>query len=220
MRVFEDDGLGEDGLRIDALQPAGTMGHSVLRGGVQRGEAKCNALARVRLVPTARPVASSEPRRAAVIIRFEPGCLPLCEPGFIGWMDYYTWPELCLSNPAVVLIATCFWRLLRVVFSIAARTKGQLSSPQSSGRVRFWLLDIGRLFLQCVSVCMATAVPLLLAWAGTYRHYFHTGTYPATPILISWIAGGVTWWLLDRRIASRPPGKGVSLFPCPSPQCC
>ena len=134
-------------------------------------------------------------------------------PAFIGWMDYYTWPELCLSNPGVVLIAICFWRVLRVLISIAARTKGQLSNPQSSGRVRFWPLDIGRLFLQCVSVCMATAVPLLLAWVGTYRHYFHTGPYPAMPILISWIAGGVTWWLLDRRIAPCPPGRGVSLFP-------
>ena len=132
---------------------------------------------------------------------------------FIGWWDYYTWPELCLSNPAVVLIAICFWRLLRVVISIAARTQGQLSNPQSSGRIRFWLHDIGRLFLQCVVVCMATAVSLLLAWAGVYRHYFDAGPYPVTPILISWIAGGLTWWLLDRRIAQRPPRRGVSLFP-------
>lgn len=135
------------------------------------------------------------------------------DPAFIGWLDYYTWPELCLSNPAAVLIAICFWRLLSVVISTAARTEGQLSNPQSNGRVRFWLLDIGRLFLQCVFVCMATAVPLLLAWAGVYRHYFHASPYPTTPILISWIAGGVTWRLLDRRIAPRPPRRGVSLFP-------
>ena len=109
----------------------------------------------------------------------------------------------------VVLVAICLWRLLRVVISIAARTKGQPRNLQSAnGRVRFWLLDIGRLFLQCFAVCMATAVPLLLAWAGEYRHYFHTGPYPATPILISWIAGGVTWWLLDRRIAPRS-ARGV-----------
>lgn len=125
------------------------------------------------------------------------------DPAFIGWWDYYTWPELCLNSGVVVLVAICFWRLLRVVISIAARTKRQPSNPQSSGRVRSWLLDIGRLFLQCFAVCLATAVPLLLAWAGEYLHYFHTGPYPATPILISWIAGGVTWWLLDRRIAPR-----------------
>lgn len=136
-------------------------------------------------------------------------------PAFMGWIDYYTWPELCLSNPGVVLLAICFWRLLRVVISIAARTEAQLSNPLSSGRVRFWMLDISRLFLQCVSVCLAAAVPLLLAWAGVYRHYFHAGPYPTTPILISWIAGGVTWWLLDRRIAPRPPRRGVSLFPAP-----
>ena len=58
-------------------------------------------------------------------------------PAFIGWWDYYPWPQLCLSNPSVVLVAICFWRLLRVVISIAARTKGQLSNAQSSGRVRF-----------------------------------------------------------------------------------
>lgn len=39
-------------------------------------------MAQIGLVPTARPVASSEPRRAAVIIRFEPGCLLLYGPGF------------------------------------------------------------------------------------------------------------------------------------------
>jgi len=140
----------------------------------------------------------------------------LMDRAFIGWLDYYTWPELCLSNPGVVLIAICFWRLLRVLVSIAARTEGQLSNPQSSGRVRFWMLDIGRLFLQCVSVCLATAVPLLLAWAGAYRHYFDVGPYPSTAILISWIAGSVTWWLLDRRIALRAPRRGrrgVSPFP-------
>src|SRR5215472_1670662 len=63
------------------------------------------------------------------------------DPAWVGWLDYYTWPEVCLNNPVVVLIAICFWRLLRVVISIAARTKGQLSNPQSSGRARFWLLD-------------------------------------------------------------------------------
>lgn len=124
-------------------------------------------------------------------------------PAFIGWLDYYTWPELCLNNGVVVLVAICFCRLLRVVISIAARSKGQLSNPESSGRATFWLLDIGRLLLQCLAVCMAAAVPLLLAWAGVYRHYFDVGPYPAMPILISWIAGGVTWWLLDRRIAPR-----------------
>ena len=48
---------------------------------------------------------------------------------------------------------------------------------------------------------MATAVPLLLAWAGVYRlyrSYFDADPYPVTPILISWIAGGAIWWLLDR----------------------
>lgn len=126
------------------------------------------------------------------------------DPTFIGWVDYYTWPELCLNSGAAVLLAICFWRLLRVVISITARTKAQLSNAQPSGRLRFWLFDIGRLFLQCVAVCMATAVPLLLAWAGLYRlyrHYFDAAPYPVTPILISWIAGGVTWRLLDRRIA-------------------
>lgn len=120
------------------------------------------------------------------------------DPAFVGWLDYYTWPELCLDSGAAVLLAICFWRLLRVVISIAARTKEQLSNPQSSGRVRFWVLDTVRFFLQCSAVCIAAAVPLLLAWAGEYRHYFHTGPYPATPILISWMAGGVTWRLLDR----------------------
>ena len=127
------------------------------------------------------------------------------DPAFIGWWDYYTWPELCLNSGVVVLVAICFWRLLRVVILIATRTKGQLNNPQSSGRVSFWLLDIGRLFLQCFAVCMATAVPLLLAWVGKYRHYFHTGPYPSTAILISWITGGMTWRLLDRRIAPRLP---------------
>jgi hypothetical protein len=135
------------------------------------------------------------------------------DPAFVGWWDYYTWPELCLDNPGVMLVAICLWRLLRVVISIADRTKRPLSTAQSSGRVRFWLLDIGRLFLQCVAVCMATATPLLLAWASVYRHYFNAGPYPTTPILISWIAGGVTWSLLDRRIAPRPPRRGVALFP-------
>ena len=124
-------------------------------------------------------------------------------PAFMGWIDYYTWPELCLSNPGVVLLAICFWRLLRVVISVTARTKEQLSNPQPSGRVRFWLLDIARLFFECVGVCMVTAVPLLLAWAGVDRHYFDVGPYPTAPILISWIAGGVTWRLLDRRFAPR-----------------
>ncbi len=123
------------------------------------------------------------------------------EPAFIGWLDYYTWPEVCLSNPAVVLIAICLWRLVRVVISIADRTQGQLSNPRSSGRVRFWMLDIGRLFLQCVFVCMAVAAPLLLSWAGVYRHYFDVGPYPATPILIC----------LDRRwrdmVAARSPNR-------------
>ena len=132
-------------------------------------------------------------------------------PAFIGWLDVYTWPELCLSIPGEVLVVICFWRLLRVVISITARAKAQLSNAQPSGRVRRWLLDIGRLFLQCVAVCMATAVPLLLAWAGLFRlhqHSFDDGPYPATPILISWITGCVTWWLLDRRIPPHFP-RGV-----------
>src|SRR5262249_25609567 len=124
------------------------------------------------------------------------------DPFFKGWIDYYTWPELCLGNPAGVLVAICFWRLLRVAMSLIARTKEELGNAHSGGRLGFWLLEIGRLFLQCVTVCIATAVPLLLAWAGVYsvyRHYFDAGPYPVTPILISWIAGGVTWWLLQRR---------------------
>jgi hypothetical protein len=128
------------------------------------------------------------------------------DPAFIGWMDYYTWPELCLNGGVPVLMGICFWRLLRVVISIATRTKRQLSNSQPSDRVRFWLLDIGRLFLQCFAVCLAAAVPLLLAWVGEYRHYFRTGPFPATPILISLITGGVTWRLLDHRIAPRLPG--------------
>ena len=36
-------------------------------------------------------------------------------PAFIGWWDYYTWPELCLNSGGAVLLAVCFWRLLRVV---------------------------------------------------------------------------------------------------------
>ena len=127
------------------------------------------------------------------------------DPAFIGWIDYYTWPELCLDSGVPVLVAICFWRLLRVVISIATHTK-QLGNSKPSGRVRFWLLDIGRFFLQCFAVCMAAAVPLLLAWVGEHRHYFRTGPFPATPILISLITGGVTWRLLDRRIAPRLPG--------------
>lgn len=129
-------------------------------------------------------------------------------PAFIGWIDYYTWPELCLDSGVPVLVAVCFWRLLRVAISIAARTKGQLSNSQPSDRIRYWLLDIGRLFLQCLAVCMAAAVPLLLAWAGAYRLYrycFDASPFPVTPLLISWVTGGVTWRLLDRRIAPRGP---------------
>lgn len=122
------------------------------------------------------------------------------DPAFVGWWDYYTWPELCLNSGVVVLATICLWRMFRVVL-IVARTKGQLSHPPSNGRAGSWLLDVGRLFVQCLAVCVATSVPLLLAWAGEHRHYFHTGPYPSTPMLISWITGGVTWRLLDRRFA-------------------
>jgi hypothetical protein len=125
------------------------------------------------------------------------------DPTFIGWWDYYTWPELCLSSPGVVLIAICFWRLLRVLVSVAARNEGQPSSAELSVRARFWIFDIGRFFLQCCCVCLVSSIPLLLAWAGECRHYFHPGPFPATPILVSWIVGSATWCLLDRRLTPR-----------------
>jgi hypothetical protein len=68
-------------------------------------------------------------------------------------------------------------------------------------------LSVGSFFFAVRFGLPATAVPLLLAWAGPYRHYFDVGPYPSTPILISWIAGGVTWWLFDRRIAPAEEGS-------------
>ena len=50
------------------------------------------------------------------------------DPFFVTCLDYYTWPELCLISGGQGLVAICFWRLLRVVISIAARTKGRFAT--------------------------------------------------------------------------------------------